>query len=142
MTKVKLTIVLILISASFGAGWKHRDQIADVDELKFQVEVAEYQAALQERLDNVEYIKPDTQIIEKEIIKYVKSDPVSCQLDSGWVRLHDGAATGTMPNDSETATISHGSTEAIETITENYGSCRETIAKLEALQKWVDELRN
>ncbi len=53
------------------------------------------------------------------------------------MQLHEVAATGRVPDDTETAKFSHDSTAAIEIITENYGQCRAYIDQIEGLQNYI-----
>lgn len=145
MIKLKILAITLLLTGTYSAGFMYRDHTAQKEELSFIKKVSQYERELNERLDNVSIKEVEkevqtTKYITKEVIKYVKSKPDSCTLNDGWVQLHDGAAVGSMPEDSETSNVSHDSTEAIITVTENYGNCRENFEKLKALQKWVDEL--
>lgn len=37
------------------------------------------------------------QTLNKEVVRYVASNPVSCALPAGWVRIHNAAAAGEDP---------------------------------------------
>lgn len=85
-----------------------------------------------------------TETVEKEVTKYVDSKPLAmaCLLDNRWLRLHDAAALGTVPEpagptDDTAGTIS--AAQALPTVTKNYASGLRTADQLEALQSWVRE---
>lgn len=80
-----------------------------------------------------------TNTIEKEVLKYVETNPGSC-LDRQWGRLHDAAALDTVPDAPSVADGTSGAptaAAAIQTITYNYGACQRNADKLTALQAWV-----
>lgn len=89
-------------------------------------------------------IVPKTQIVtetvEREVIRYAESNPGYC-LDPEWGRLHDAAATNTVPNATGSpdgaARTPPTAAEAVATVTENYARAHRTADKLEALQEWV-----
>lgn len=80
-----------------------------------------------------------TQTVEKEVVRYVETNPGPC-LDVQWRRLHDSAAANTLP---ETASKPDGAigaptaAEAIEAVTASYAACHRTADKLDGLQAWV-----
>jgi hypothetical protein len=146
MNYIKISIIVTVLTGSFYGGWSYRDNTAKLDTAEFDKLVERYETELQQRVDivsddaqeqmtkTVETIK----YVNKEVIKYVKDpDTKSCELDDGWVQLHEVAATGRMPNDAETAELSHDSTAAIEVIVENYGQCRAYIDQIEGLQNYI-----
>lgn len=62
-------------------------------------------------------------------------------LDASWVRLHDGAATGQLPENTPTSSKPTASTNAaIHTISHNYAQCRDTLEKLKAWQTWYQQI--
>lgn len=82
-----------------------------------------------------------TNTIEKEIVRYVETNPGYC-LDRQWGRLHDAAALDAIP-DSPSVTDGTGgvptAAAAIQTVAGNYGACIRNAEKLTALQEWVRE---
>lgn len=82
-----------------------------------------------------------TQTVEKEVVRYAEANPGYC-LDARWGRLHDAAATNTVPpapgatDGAERAPTAAG---ALETVTANYAACNRTADRLDALQAWVLE---
>lgn len=84
-------------------------------------------------------IKGDTEYITKEIVRYVPpaADPV---LAHGWVRLHDAAAVGAIPEAPSGTDVSApavASSTALKGVVGNYGTCHENASQLLALQAWV-----
>lgn len=80
--------------------------------------------------------------IDREVIKYVQTATPSarCQLDAGWVRLHDAAALALVPGaPSESDATPGGITaaEGIATVSNNYETCNDTRTQLIDLQGWV-----
>lgn len=62
-------------------------------------------------------------------------------LDAHWVRLHDSAATGRLPeNSAATRSATASTSAAIHTITDNYNQCRNAIEKLTAWQAWWQQI--
>lgn len=80
-----------------------------------------------------------TEAVEKEVIKYAEANPGYC-LDARWRRLHDAAATNTVP---DAAGATDGTVrapraaEALDTVTANYAACNSAEDRLDALQAWV-----
>lgn len=80
-----------------------------------------------------------TETVQKEVVRYVESNPGYC-LDAAWGRLHDAAATNTVPSAAsgadgpERAPTAAG---ALEAVTESYAACHRTADRLDGLQAWV-----
>ncbi len=94
-----------------------------------------------------------TQIVIQTIVKKVpvyvtKQADAHCTIPLGFVRLHDAAAGG-VPVLSDTSGQSHGTpgdpdaasghslSDVAETVTDNYGACRQIAEQLVDLQDWV-----
>lgn len=84
-----------------------------------------------------------TQTLIREVIKYVPaSADAQCVVPVGFVRLHDQAATGLLPDPANAPgepadAPSHVALSAVgATIAENYGGCREDTEKLKGWQAW------
>lgn len=81
-----------------------------------------------------------TNVIEKEVIRYVEAGLDRCPLSRGAVVLHDAAAANIVPDPTRTI---DGTTSGLEvaaltkTCTENYAEYHRTAARLSSLQKWV-----
>lgn len=92
-------------------------------------------------IQGAERVKTVTKEVLREIPVVVPAEyDATCPLPTGWVRLHNAACTGTTPG-SATATDGAASgitpSQALATVTDNYGSCHETAERLKALQEWV-----
>jgi len=82
-----------------------------------------------------------TQTVEKEVIKYVATNPGHC-LDSEWGLLHDAAAANTVstpPGRADGAGGAPTAAEALQAVTDSYAACHRTADRLDALQAWVRE---
>lgn len=84
--------------------------------------------------------------INHEVIRYVQaSTPAArCQLDVGWLRLHDAAALSTIPGspgESDAPPSGISASDALETIVGNYETGNETRQQLIDLQHWITEQR-
>jgi len=82
-----------------------------------------------------------TQTVEKEVVRYVETNPGPC-LDAEWRRLHDAAAANTISTPAGPADGAGGApsaAEALEAVTASYAACHRTADKLELLQAWVRE---
>lgn len=142
-----------LSAAVWGHGWvKGNEHGAEKlveytsKEAAARVAVVVKQGKVTEKIVN-RYIKVKgdtkvvTQTIEKEVVRYAEANPGYC-LDAAWGRLHDAAATNTVPQPSgltdgaERAPTASG---ALETVTASYAACNRTADKLDALQSWVRE---
>ena len=81
--------------------------------------------------------------IEKEVVRYVtKTEHPACTLPTGWVRLHDAAATGQVPSaPGESDGQASGATadDALGVVTRNYETCHATRQQLIYLQNWITE---
>ena len=78
---------------------------------------------------------------EKEYVYRATNDvPAEFNLSNGWVYLHDVAATGSDYN-SSFGTISSSSgikdNQALATVVENYGICRQNAQQLKSLQEYI-----
>jgi hypothetical protein len=104
------------------------------------------QGAVTERIV-IQYVKVQgetrtvTETVEKEVVRYVESNPGSC-LDRRWGELHDAAAANTLPPPASKPDGTVGTptaAEAIKVVTDSYAGCHRTADKLDALQAWVRE---
>lgn len=80
-------------------------------------------------------------IITKEVIRYVEVTPAAdrCTLPGTWRVRHDAAATGDLP---EPASLADGAADpvedaaALETLADNYASCRAAIEQVKGWNDW------
>lgn len=82
-------------------------------------------------------------IITKKVIEYVQTNPPACSLNADWVRVHDTAASGSLPEDTNTTTATNDTTDEVEAlvaVTDNYSTCNANARQLRQLQDWVREV--
>lgn len=94
------------------------------------------QTVEREVVKTVKQIEVVTETIIKEVPVYVQAD--TPPLPAGWRVLHDAAARGQVPDPAalaDAATVS--AQDVAATLAFNYGTCIETAARLEALQRWA-----
>lgn len=110
---------------------------AEVDRLK--AEAGKVTVRVETKyVDRIVTIREKASVIVREVPVYV---PVgSPDLPGGFRLLHNGAASGTVP---DPAGIPHAAAVpaqvAASTIAENYGTCLENSQRLTSLQEWVRE---
>ena len=67
----------------------------------------------------------------------------ACTINRGFVRLHDAAATGELPEparDADAAAAGIALSAVAGTLAANYQTCHENAEQLRALQAWVSEM--
>ena len=109
-------VVIAFLAVAFGTmAWIKGDAHGTQKLIDYQaaqataaVKSVTKQGAITERVvtkyvDRVKMLAGATTTIETEVVKYVDSKPLAlaCMLDAGWVRLHDDAAAGGIPNSSD-----------------------------------------
>ena len=68
----------------------------------------------------------------------------ACTINRGFVRLHDAAAAGELPEparDADAAAAGIALSAVAGTVAANYQTCHENAEQLRALQGWVSEVR-
>jgi apolipoprotein N-acyltransferase len=85
--------------------------------------------------------KPKDRIITKEVIRYEQVVPAAsrCTLSAQWRMLHDAAATGEPPDTGRYLAGADGpvtDAEAIETVADNYETCRECQHRVSGWQRY------
>jgi hypothetical protein len=82
--------------------------------------------------------------VTREVVKYVETDNArECGLSATGVLLHNTAARGRLPGDTDTSAVTDdGAIEATNAevmlvVTDNYRTCNRTRDKLLALQGWL-----
>ena len=86
--------------------------------------------------------KGDTIIKEVPIYVPVQAD-AACTINRGFVRLHDAAAAGELPEparDADAASAGIALSAVAGTVAANYQTCHENAEQLRALQAWVSEI--
>lgn len=144
----------ILLAALFG--WKMYSAGADSVQHKWDAQKAvalaavaaakERSAAISAAIDTrhlaeAERIRTVFKTINKEVKVYVdKTADSTCTVPSGFVRIHDAAAGGTLPEAPSSADAAPSGVEistVAETVAENYGTYAEIRQRLIDLQDWV-----
>lgn len=85
-----------------------------------------------------------TRYVTNEVIKYVQTpDAGKCEFNDDWVRVHDAAASSSLPSaDLSTGELDGASrkitdVEVLNVTTQNYEGCNKEIDKLRELQLWA-----
>ncbi|WP_374538212.1 hypothetical protein [Chitinimonas taiwanensis] len=149
----RLLAVLALIAALAGAaylqGRRHEQDSqlrGQVDSVLRVVRIERAQLAISNQVaaaheqgraaDRIVY-----KAIEREVVRYVANpDHDVCELDRGWVQLHDTAALSRIPDPAGVAdATSSGLTadDALGAVVDNYGACQDNARQLADLQGWV-----
>lgn len=152
----KWGIIGLLCAALFGFGWVKGNQHGTEKLTTYigaqaveSIKVVTRQGEATERVVT-KYVKVAgatkvvTETVEKEVVKYVDSKPLTlaCALDNRWLRLHDAAAANEVPlaaasDDGAPGGVS--AAQALPTITANYAKANRNRDKLLSLQEWVRE---
>ena len=143
---VVLLVVGSYLFGSYGTEMMWRDR---VKELEAKVKIAEEKS---QQVNTVIETKVVTKIkvvkenvyVNREIIKEVagKQLDASCSLPKSTISLHDSASRNEV---AERAAATDGTpsevkaSQLLDRVVENYGSCHENAAKLEAWQEWYRE---
>ena len=143
---VVLLVVGSYLFGSYGTEMAWRDK---VKEIEAKVKVAEEQS---KQVNTVIETKVVTKIkvvkenvyVNREIIKEVagKQLDASCSLPKSTVSLHDSASRNEVAGRAAATDGTPSEVKAsqlLDRVVENYGSCHENAAKLEAWQEWYRE---
>jgi len=94
-----------------------------------------------EYVDRVRVVREKGDTIIKEVPIYVPVQAdAACTINRGFVRLHDAAAAGELPDsarDSDAAATGIALSAVAETVAANYQTCHENAEQLRALQEWA-----
>jgi hypothetical protein len=138
-----LGVAALVVGAYFYGGVAYREMIA---EYKEKVRIAEQQSLeanekLAEEVKKKAKVIKETVYVNREIIKEVAGGQIdaTCRLPRSAVSVHDrasqnevaGRAEGTDGTPSEVK-----ASQLLTTVVENYGSCHDNAARLEAWQQW------
>lgn len=97
-----------------------------------------------EYVDRVRVVREKGDTIIKEVPVYVPVQAdAACTINRGFVRLHDAAAAGELPEparDADAAAAGIALSAVAGTVATNYQTCHETAEQLRALQRWVREM--
>lgn len=95
-------------------------------------------------VDRVRVVREKGDTIIKEVPVYVPVQAdAACTINRGFVRLHDAAADGALPEparDTDAAAAGIALSAVAGTVATNYQTCHETEEQLRALQTWVREM--
>ncbi len=153
----RLLIVAVLAAALVGAGWvkgaSHVQAEWDAEVVKqsltaARVEKAQAQATVQvvtKYVDRVKIVRQAGETIIKEVPVYVPAQAdAACVVPRGFVRLHDAAAQGVVPEpagNSDAAPAGIALSAVAGTVAENYTACRANAEQLSALQSWILQMK-
>ena len=159
--QVLALVAASLISAASGwkvTSWYYQSQISDMlldaaqaaqeaRDLNDKIEVMglELAGVVSERDAARRQKARDLQrVITRKVIEYVQNPDIErVYLPSEWVRLHDSAASGRVPEDADPAgatddpAVGVTDADAIAVVTDNYGICTDTRNQLIGLQEWA-----
>ncbi|AOS78284.1 MULTISPECIES: hypothetical protein [Hydrogenophaga] len=153
----RLLALALLAAALIGFGW-----IKGAGHVQAQWDAAIQQQTLQaatmrqrqaeatvkvvtEYVDRVRVVREKGDTIIKEVPVYVPVQAdVACTINRGFVRLHDAAAAGDLPEpagDADAAAARIALSAVARTVASNYQTCHENAEQLRALQAWVNEMK-
>ena len=96
-------------------------------------------------VDRVRVVREKGDTIIKEVPVYVPVQAdAACTINRGFVRLHDAAAAGKLPEparDADAAATGIALSAVAGTVAANYRTCHENAEQLRALQTWVREMK-
>ena len=145
--------LVLLAAALIGFGWikgeghvqaqwdaaiqKQTLQVAVVRERQAQATVK----VVTQYVDRIRVVreKGDTIIKEVPVYEPVQAD-AACTINRGFVRLHDAAAAGELPEPARNADAAAAGI-ALSAVAANYQTCHENAEQLRALQVWVSGMR-
>lgn len=152
----RLLVLAALGVALVGLGW-----IKGASHVQVQWDAAIQQKALQtpavrerqaqaavkvvtQYVDLVRVVREKGDTIIKEVPVYVpvQSD-AACTINRGFVRLHDAAAAGELPEparDADAAAAGIALSAVAGTVAANYQTCHENAEQLRALQMWIRQI--
>lgn len=157
--QIKIGVAITLLISAFFMGYKVADKSCQLDKLKKETKASTI-VINKERDDKIKVTELDTKIeskkqetnqkvkvIYREKIKYVKeSSDNQCFISNNGLQIINDSAKvsrGTeAPNVSDDSTRRIAVTEIVNSVSDNYISCNESIEKLKALQEYVRGLHN
>jgi hypothetical protein len=143
---VALLVVGAYLCGGYGvqSAWQAR-----VKELEDKVKAAEEQSqkvntVIQEKVITKIKVVKENVYVNREIIKEVagKQLDASCSLPKSTISLHDSASRNEVAGRAAATDGTPSEIKAsqlLDRVVENYGSCHENAAKLEAWQEWYKE---
>ena len=152
----RLLAIAALGVALVGLGW-----IKGASHVQAQWDAAVQQQALQaaaarerqaqatvkvvtQYVDRVRIVREKGDTIIKEVPVYVPVQAdAACTINRGFVRLHEAAAAGELPEppgDADATSAGLALSAVAGTVAANYQTCHENAEQLRALQAWVSEM--
>ena len=152
----RLLALVLLAAALIGFGW-----IKGAEHVQARWDAAVQQQTLQaaairerqaeatvkvvtEYVDRVRVVREKGDTIIKEVPIYVSVQAdAACTINRGFVRLHDAAAAGELPEpagDADAPAAGLALSAVAATVATNYQTCHENAEQLRALQAWVSEM--
>ena len=143
-------VVLLVVGAYFYGGYGVQSAWqARVAELEAKVKIAEEKSQQVNKVietkvvEKIKVVKENV-YVNREIIKEVagKQLDASCSLPKSTVSLHDSASRNEVAGRAAATDGTPSEIKAsqlLDRVVENYGSCHENAAKLEAWQEWYKE---
>ena len=143
-------VVLLVVGAYFYGGYGVQSAWqARVAELEAKVKIAEEKSQQVNKVietkvvEKIKVVKENI-YVNREIIKEVagKQLDASCSLPKSTVSLHDSASRNEVAGRAAATDGTPSEIKAsqlLDRVVENYGSCHENAAKLEAWQEWYKE---
>ena len=126
--------LVLLAAALIGFGW-----IKGAGHVQ-----AQWDAAVQKQTLQTAAVREKGDTIVKEVPVYVPVQAdAACAINRGFVRLHDAAAAGELPEparDADAAAAGLALSAVAGTVAANYQTCHENAEQLRALQAWVREM--
>ena len=164
----RLIGVVIGVSLAFAGGyqvaaWKYGQEIAEtrVEHLDAVADAAdqarkteEIRRTLSDSIAANDALKNRRRevverVVTKQVIKYVETDNArECGLSADGVRIHDTAARGAVPSDTDTTpivddgAIAASNAEVMQVVTGNYATCNAIRDQLTGFQSWVNTLQS
>jgi hypothetical protein len=152
----RLLVLATLAVALIGFGWvKGAGHVqarwdAAVQEQTLQAAAVREQQAqatvkvVTQYVDRVRFVREKGDAIIKEVPVYVPVQAdAACTINRGFVRLHDAAAAGELPEparDADAAATGIALSAVVGTVAANYQTCHENAEQLRALQAWIVEM--
>lgn len=145
-----LAVALIGFGWVKGAGHVQARWDAAVQQQTLQATaIREHQAlatvkVVTEYVDRVRVVREKGDTIIKEVPVYVPVQAdAACAINHGFVRLHNAAAAGELPEparDADATAAGIALSTVAGTVATNYQTCHENAEQLRALQAWVSEM--
>ncbi len=151
LTLAALSVALVGFGWIKGAGHVQAQWDASIQQQALQaaaIRERQAQATVQvvtQYVDRVRVVREKGETIIKEVPVYVPVQAdAACTINRGFVRLHDAAAAGELPEparDADAAAADIALSAVAGTVAANYQTCHENAEQLRALQTWVREMK-